>query len=355
MSKPWTEEEENILKEYYPIEGKEVMKRIPNRSSIAITRKIEKLHLHLQNRRKCNIYDLSGEYGIGYTSNTSKPFYFDLDEYDLIKNFTWAECHNYIRASTKHRQALHHIVIGEQNIPRDMLVDHINHDTFDNRLQNLRIVTPSDNCKNKNKLKDSKNIYVGVEKHKSGNYKAYICVNKQRIYLGVFQTIEEAIKVRTDAELKYFGEYRNSNLDELIKDINYQSVTPKKIKGNSSKKWTTEEMDVLEKYYPIEGSDCVKRLPQKTKKQISNQARRHNIKYIKRKTNTTYSIWTEDEVNTLKQWYPIEGVSCAKRFNNRSEKSIAAKAFSLKLKYIGNKSNTEEYTQINLFDEQEER
>lgn len=44
------------------------MKRIPNRSSIAITRKIEKLHLHLQNRRKCNIYDLSGEYGIGYTS-----------------------------------------------------------------------------------------------------------------------------------------------------------------------------------------------------------------------------------------------------------------------------------------------
>ena len=34
--------------------------------------------------KKYNTYDLSGEYGIGY-SNSGKEFYFDLDDYDLIK------------------------------------------------------------------------------------------------------------------------------------------------------------------------------------------------------------------------------------------------------------------------------
>lgn len=41
--------------------------------------------------KKYNRYDLSGEYGIGYASNTNNLFYFDLENYDLIKNFCWRE------------------------------------------------------------------------------------------------------------------------------------------------------------------------------------------------------------------------------------------------------------------------
>ena len=37
-----------------------------------------------KDRRKYNTYDLSGEYGIGWTSNTNKEFYFDLEDYDKI-------------------------------------------------------------------------------------------------------------------------------------------------------------------------------------------------------------------------------------------------------------------------------
>ena len=36
--------------------------------------------------KKYNTYDLSGEYGIGYTSK-GEEFYFDLDDYDKIKDY----------------------------------------------------------------------------------------------------------------------------------------------------------------------------------------------------------------------------------------------------------------------------
>ena len=44
-------------------------------------------------RKKYNTYDLSGDYGIGYTSNLNlngnNEFYFDLEDYDKIKNYCW--------------------------------------------------------------------------------------------------------------------------------------------------------------------------------------------------------------------------------------------------------------------------
>lgn len=49
-------------------------------------------------RKKQNKYDLSGDYGIGYTNNVdpSDPthkrnyFYFDLEDYDKIKKYCWS-------------------------------------------------------------------------------------------------------------------------------------------------------------------------------------------------------------------------------------------------------------------------
>lgn len=41
-----------------------------------------------KSRKRYNQYDLSGEYGIGYTSKGEK-FYFDLEDYDKIKDYCW--------------------------------------------------------------------------------------------------------------------------------------------------------------------------------------------------------------------------------------------------------------------------
>ena len=41
--------------------------------------------------KKFNDYDLSGEYGIGWTSNTRQEFYFDIEDYALIKKYCWRD------------------------------------------------------------------------------------------------------------------------------------------------------------------------------------------------------------------------------------------------------------------------
>lgn len=103
-------------------------------------------------RKKYNTYDLSGEYGIGYASNNNKPFYFDIEDYDKIKDYCWSirkDGYVYARDSNNNVIKMHNVVM---NFKSD--VDHIHHKKYDNRKNELRIVTRSQNqmnvglCKN---------------------------------------------------------------------------------------------------------------------------------------------------------------------------------------------------------------
>ena len=86
-----------------------------------------------------------------------------------------------------------------------MEVDHINHNKLDNRKSNLRICTHQQNCMNV-----SDNV-KGIHYDKSRNkWMAHIKGKN----LGRFNTKEEAIEARKQAEMDYFGEYRNKENDE---------------------------------------------------------------------------------------------------------------------------------------------
>ena len=171
-----------------------------------------KVDVHFRTHKKYNIYDLSGEYGIGYASNTNEPFYFDLEDYDKIKNYSWSVNKNgYVIAYIDEDNpvcCLHRLIIQT-----DKQIDHINHNKLNNCKYNLREATSQQNAMNKKLLERNTSGITGVDWIKSlQKWRARIKANNKEIHLGVFENFEDAVEARKEAEEKYFGEcsYDNS-------------------------------------------------------------------------------------------------------------------------------------------------
>lgn len=81
-------------------------------------------------------------------------------------------------------------------------IDHINGIKGDNRIVNLRLATTAENSQNKTKPKsNNKSGHLGISWHeKAKKWQVHICVCKQRKYLGIFESIEEAKKAYAKAK-----------------------------------------------------------------------------------------------------------------------------------------------------------
>lgn len=156
--------------------------------------------------KKYNTYDLSGEYGIGYTSN-GEEFWFDKEDYDLIKKYCWHMHHGYIETTDKDTIiSMHRLVMHVTN--EDVEVDHKKHNKFDNRKSELRIATHSQNMQNCSLYANNISGVKGVIWHKRDCvWEVQININGERKYLGRYVDFNEAVKVRKEAEEKYFDEF----------------------------------------------------------------------------------------------------------------------------------------------------
>ena len=138
-----------------------------------------------------NEYDLLGEYGIGYCSNTNSKFYFDLEDYDKIKDYCWYESVKGVYHSLIAREFLsdnytNHIIRMHQvlgyNYP-----DHINRNPLDNRKCNLRQATVSQNNMNKTIVKNNKSGVIGINWDKKlKKWKVSITCNKKKSSYWIF-------------------------------------------------------------------------------------------------------------------------------------------------------------------------
>ena len=164
---------------------------------------------------KVNQYDLSGEYGIGWTSNTNQEFYFDLEDYDKIKDYSWWEnTYGYCTTTINKKHIQMHKIISNYKI-----VDHYNRNRLDNRKENLK---DSDYYKNnQNSSISNKNTsgYIGISfDNPTQKWTAQICINGKQTYLGRREKIEDAIILRLKAEKKIYGE--NAPQRHLFKEYN---------------------------------------------------------------------------------------------------------------------------------------
>ena len=82
--------------------------------------------------------------------------------------------------------------------PKDLVVDHINHNPLDNRRCNLRVVT---DIQNKQNRKDNTSGILGVDKYK-GKWRSQLQV-KGKKYIKYYNTKEEAINGRKLLEKLY--------------------------------------------------------------------------------------------------------------------------------------------------------
>ena len=133
--------------------------------------------------------------------------FIDLEDVERVNKYTWGRSANQYVECRELNIYLHRFIM---NCPKDMEVDHINHNGLDNRKENLRIVTHKQNKFNNPILSTNTSGVTGVSWSKQKNkWRAYITIDDKQKSLGYYFNKEDAIKARKEAEEKYFGEFRN--------------------------------------------------------------------------------------------------------------------------------------------------
>lgn len=158
------------------------------------------------------------EYGECKTYNTNELFYFSMDFYDKLKNVNPCAFVDsagksrlvvYDKQEKKSKQILSYLGIsGWDHIDRD--------NTLDYRWSNLRYATRSEQNQNRGMQKNNHSGFKGVcWNNRSKKWQAYIYINGEQIYLGIFQQKEDAIKARLEAEQKYGSSGFQPNRDKF--------------------------------------------------------------------------------------------------------------------------------------------
>jgi hypothetical protein len=111
------------------------------------------------------------------------------------------------------RRLFHRLIMGAKITSER--VDHINHDTTDNRRSNLRIVSASQNSMNRKPNINNTSGHSGVlTKTEGRTWYATIGVQRKRHHLGSFPTHKQACDAYDSAAIKYFADFRYQNGDK---------------------------------------------------------------------------------------------------------------------------------------------
>ena len=113
--------------------------------------------------------------------------------------------------------AVHRIIYFMFNGSMPDCIDHINMDKCDNRIENLRPATLSQNGINSRNRRNNTSGFKGVSFCKArGKWKASIKHQYKTITIGYFDDIKDAARARKNTEIEMFGEF-SVGLEQALK------------------------------------------------------------------------------------------------------------------------------------------
>lgn len=143
--------------------------------------------------------------------NHSKIALVDDSDFDFLSQWKWRyDSKGYASRWESHKIVrMHRLIMGN---PEGKLIDHINMDKLDNRRENLRVCTNSENLYNRPKNKNNTSGYKGVTWFKrDSKWRAAIMIDRKMNHLGYFEDVVEAAKAYDIAANMYFGEFARLN------------------------------------------------------------------------------------------------------------------------------------------------
>jgi hypothetical protein len=143
----------------------------------------------------------------------------DIEDFDWLSQWNWyaewSPCsHSYYAARRDENNdyvSMHRIIT---DAPPSKEVDHDNHDTLDNRRDNLRVCSRQQNRFNQGLRSNNTSGFKGVSwSKKLSKWWGNIRINGKTLHLGYFASKEEAARAYDEAAKKHFGEFAKLNFD----------------------------------------------------------------------------------------------------------------------------------------------
>lgn len=143
-------------------------------------------------------------------------FVIDVEDLEKVKYHKWRLSHGHVVTglpAKRTQKDLSWVVLeitNEEIKKRNIVVDHIDGNAYNNKKNNLRICKQSQNTLNKSFVSSNTSGFIGVSYRKDRErYDPEIRFEYKRCHLGYTKTLEEAVYKRYYAEQLLFGDFAN--------------------------------------------------------------------------------------------------------------------------------------------------
>jgi len=126
----------------------------------------------------------------------------DDEDYKELSNYKWQYHYGYARRASYDDNGTFHSIFMHRVInktPNNYETDHINRNRLDNRKENLRTTTKLENLQNKSIYSNNKSGYSVITYFSiKSKWRVRKQVNNKSIFVGYFDTLDEAIKAKKE-------------------------------------------------------------------------------------------------------------------------------------------------------------